>query len=68
MNFQKTLKIGTQKQGVEMTLTTMIQFIIAAIVFIVIILFFTGQFSSNSTAVSDISNAGIEAAKNFSGN
>lgn len=62
---QKTIRIGSQKQGVELTLSTMIQFIIAVIVFIVLLLFFTDQFFTNSTNINDAATTGIENAKNF---
>ena len=65
---QHTKKIIKQKYGVELTLTTIIQFIMAVVVFIVVLLFFIEHFSTNTGNMNYITTAGIEGAKNLENN
>ena len=57
-------KLFSQKQGVELTLTMIVEFIIALIVLIVLIFFFTGGFSENFGTLLGAGESGIEQAKN----
>ncbi|MCH8519786.1 MAG: hypothetical protein LAT82_03445 [Nanoarchaeota archaeon] len=56
-------KYFRQKHGVELSLTLIVEFIIAIVVLIVLIIFFTGGFSENWTSFLGIGEGGIENAR-----
>lgn len=56
--------IYSQKKGIELTLTMIVEFIIALVVLIVLIVFFTGGFSENFGTLIGVGEGGIEQAKN----
>lgn len=65
MSFFLLLKtLFTKKQGVELSLTLIVEFIIALIVLIVMIFFFSGGFSENFGTLLGAGESGIEQAKN----
>ncbi len=68
MDKNKLEKFIENKTGTEMTLTTIVQFIILAIVVVVIILFFVLNFGENSTTIFDGINTSINDARNFNPN
>ncbi|MFP4402568.1 MAG: hypothetical protein ACLFPL_05055 [Candidatus Nanoarchaeia archaeon] len=51
------------KQGVELSLTLIVEMIIAIIVLIVLILFFTGGFSENFPTIIGAGESGIDKAR-----
>ncbi|MFT4244830.1 MAG: hypothetical protein ACMXYB_05245 [Candidatus Woesearchaeota archaeon] len=53
-----------QKHGVELSLTLIVEFIIAIVVLIVLIIFFTGGFSENWGIFLGAGEGGIEDARN----
>lgn len=53
-----------QKQGIELSLTTIVEFIIALVVIIVLIIFFTGGFSENFGTIIGAGDSGIDDARN----
>ena len=52
-----------EKHGVELSLTVIIEFIIALIVLIVLIIFFTGGFSENWGTLLGAGDSGIDDAR-----
>ena len=53
-----------QKHGVELSLTLIVEFIIAIVVLIVLVIFFTGGFSENWGIFLGAGEGGIEDARN----
>lgn len=56
--------IYSQKKGIELTLTMIVEFIIALIVLVILIIFFTGGFSENFGTLIGAGESGIDQAKN----
>lgn len=54
------------KKAVELTMQTIVVFILMLVVLIVMIYFFTNHYGANSDSIIDIGNGAIEQAKNFS--
>lgn len=59
------IKLKFQKKGMELALSTIVKLILAMIVLVLVILFFTTEFGSNFTTILNIGDSGIEGAKNF---
>ena len=59
-------KIIKNKLGVEFTLSTLVGFILAIVVLVVIIFYFTSGYNSGSGDMVNIGTGAIEGAKNFS--
>lgn len=57
--------VKINKKGNELTLQTLIMYILAIIVLAVVIYFFATKYTSNSTDIISIGNSSIQAAKDF---
>lgn len=54
----------SHKKGIELSLTMIVEFIIALVVLIILIYLFTGGFSENFGTLLNIGDGGIEQAEN----
>lgn len=50
------------KQGMELTFQTIVVFIISLVVFLVVVFYFTGSFSENSSFLFNLGNESISSA------
>ncbi len=53
------------KKGIELTMQTIVIFIIAITVLIVVIFFFSSNYTQGSTNIANVSSGAIDAAKNY---